>query len=169
MATTLYAQPYDITAKGFFFETAEDFACQAAAKRNRYGLPVEEFAIQFIDGARVDAALTSAFGLHQCDVAAFFEKVETWDDAQKLRAIIATRECGYVSSLETCDPDGFDLDICEEASLRDLAEQFVEDGLFGDIPEWLQVYIDYDAITRDLTVEHSETVIAGRRLVYRCG
>jgi len=169
MATTLYAQPYDITAKGFFFETAEEFARQAAAKRNRYGLPVEEFEIQFIDGARIDASLASALGLHQGDVAAFFEKVEAWDDAQKLRAIIATGECGYVSSLETCDPDDFDLDIYEETSLRDLAEQFVEDGLFGDIPEPLQVYIDYDAIARDLTVEYSETVIAGRRLVYRCG
>lgn len=52
-------------------------------------------------------------------------------------------------------------------SVRELAEQFVEDGLFGDIPEQLQFYIDYDAIARDLAVEYSEIDVADERLVYR--
>lgn len=54
-------------------------------------------------------------------------------------------------------------------SLREGAEQFVDEGLFGDIPEQLRFYIDHDAIARDLAADCSETVIAGRRLVYRCG
>lgn len=33
------------------------------------------------------------------------------------------------------------------------AEQFLEEGLFGDIPERLQSYIDYVAIAPDLIVE----------------
>ncbi len=53
--------------------------------------------------------------------------------------------------------------------MRALAEQFVEEGLFGDIPKRLQFYIDYDAIARDLAVDYSETVIAGSRIIYRCG
>ena len=53
--------------------------------------------------------------------------------------------------------------------MRELAEQFVEEGLYGDIPESLQFYIDYEAIARDLSVEYSETVIAGSRVIYRCG
>ncbi|MEL6311602.1 MAG: antirestriction protein ArdA [Pseudomonadota bacterium] len=169
MTTTLYAQPYDITAKRFFFESAEAFAREVASKRNRYGLPVEEFEIQFIDGERIDAALADAFGLHQGDVAAFFDRVEDWDDHEKLRAIIALSECGHVLSLESCNPDDLDLDIYETETLRDLAEQFVDEGLFGDIPERLQFYIDYDAIARDLAADYSETIVAGRRLVYRCG
>jgi len=40
--------------------------------------------------------------------------------------------------------------------------------LFGDIPERLQFYIDYDAIARDLSADYSETVIAGDALIYRC-
>jgi len=51
-------------------------------------------------------------------------------------------------------------------SLRDLAESFVDDGLYGEIPDALRFYIDIDAIARDLMVDFSETEIAGQRLVY---
>ena len=54
-------------------------------------------------------------------------------------------------------------------SLRELAEHFVDDGLFGEIPERLQFYLDFDAIARDLGLDYAETEIAGIRLVYRCG
>ncbi|MGR3779789.1 MAG: antirestriction protein ArdA [Albimonas sp.] len=169
MTTMLYAQPYDVDAEGFHFESAEDYARKAAGLRNRHGQPVEEFEIQFIDGERIDAALAEAVGLHQGDVAAFFEKVDEWDDDQKLRAIITVGECGYSFSFATCDPDDIDLDLYEVESLRELAEQFVDEGLFGEIPERLRFYIDHDAVARDLAVDYSETAIAGRRLVYRCG
>jgi len=65
--------------------------------------------------------------------------------------------------------DDFDVDIYDVNSMRALAEQFVEEGLFGDIPERLQFYIDYDAIARDLAVDYSEAVIASSRVIYRCG
>lgn len=61
-----------------------------------------------------------------------------------------------------------DVDIYEVKNLRELAEQFVEEGLFGEIPEPLQFYIDYDAIARDLEVDHSCIEIAGISFVYRC-
>ena len=51
--------------------------------------------------------------------------------------------------------------------MRELAEQFVDEGLFGEVPESFQFYIDYDAIARDLAVEYSEIRIAGERLIYR--
>lgn len=53
--------------------------------------------------------------------------------------------------------------------MRELAEQFVDEGLFGDIPERLAGYIDYDAIARDLAMDYAETTIAGEWLIYRCG
>lgn len=54
-------------------------------------------------------------------------------------------------------------------TLRELAEMFVDDGLFGDIPERLQYYIDYDAIARDLAAEYAPISIAGSPYVYRLG
>ncbi len=53
-------------------------------------------------------------------------------------------------------------------SMSDLAEHFVDEGLYGPIPESLAYYIDYEAIARDLSVEYSETSIAGKRLIYAC-
>ena len=53
-------------------------------------------------------------------------------------------------------------------SLKELAEHFVDEGFYGEIPERLQYYIDYNAIARDLSVEYSEISIAGTNLVYAC-
>jgi len=168
MSIQLHAQPYDITAGGFYFESAEDYAEQAAKLRNAHGDPVEEFEIQFIDGAAIDCTLAGAIGLNQANLAQFFRCVEGWDDHDKRAVIIAVGACGYNFDAST-QPSDFDLDIYELDSLRDLAELFVDEGLFGDIPERLAAYLDYDAIARDLSVDYTETEIAGTRLIYRCG
>jgi hypothetical protein len=165
--TELYAQPYDISAKGFFFSSLESYNRKAAKLRNSYGQPVEEFEIQFIDGEEIDCALFSALGIHQGNIGPFFAAVETWEDDEKTRIIIAVGECDYSFDLETGSPDEFELDIYELDSLKDLAEQFVDDGLFGDIPDNIRHYLDMDAIARDLGMDYSETTVAGRRIVYR--
>jgi antirestriction protein len=166
--TTLYAQPYDISATGFYFDDADSYARQADALRNDYCQPVEEFEIQFIDGEAIDAALAEAWHLNQANLARFFEIVDDWSDHQKQRFIVAVGECGYSYDPATVDPDDFDVDLYETDSLRDLAEQFVDEGLFGDIPKHLANYIDYEAIARDLAIDYSQTEIAGQRLIYAC-
>ncbi len=169
MTITLHAQPYDITATGFFFDTLEDYRTNAAALRNEHGDPVEEFEIQFIDGDEIDAALARAWGLNQANVGAFLDKAGEWNEEEKFRFIIAVEECGYDEGRVADTPYNIDLDVYHAASLRELAEHFIEERLFGDIPERLQFYLDYDAIARDLGMDYAETSIAGRDLVYRCG
>ena len=100
MIITLFAQPYDITAHGFYFETKEEFDGKASTLPNAYGEPVEEFEIQFIDGEAIDAELAEAFGLNQANINEFVDAVETWDHWQKLTYIIVVGECGY-EHLET--------------------------------------------------------------------
>ena len=39
--TTLYAQPYDITAIGFYFSSAEQFHAKAAKLANDHGDPLK--------------------------------------------------------------------------------------------------------------------------------
>jgi antirestriction protein len=165
--TTLYAQPYDIAASGFYFETAEEYAERAAKALNDYGQSVEEFEIQFIDGEDLDAALAGAWELNQANFRDFLEAVDAWEDHEKIRVIIAMRE-GLGFNVATDDIDQLEVDIYGVQSLRELAEQFVDDGLYGDIPEPLRGYIDYDAIARDLAMDFLETEIAGERIIYRC-
>lgn len=162
----LHAQPYDITASGFYFDSVADFAVKAAKLRNDHGEPVEEFEIQFIDGKPIDCELAQIIGLNQANVPLFFDAVDEWGDEEKTRVILAVGEFGYELCALT-HPGDFDIDIYHIESMRELAEQFVEDGLFGDIPERLASYIDFDAIARDLSVDYAETTIAGERLIYR--
>ena len=64
-------------------------------------------------------------------------------------------------------PEEFDVDLYHVDSMKELAEQMVDEGLFGDIPEHLERYIDMDAIARDLEFDYSEIEIAGETLIYR--
>lgn len=168
MTLTLYAQPYDISACGFFFEDYADYRAKAAKLKNNYGEPVEEFEIQFIDGNDLDCELAKAIGINQANLAQFLTAAADWDEDDKTIVILAVGECGYAFEDSTA-PSDFDIDIYKGMTLRELAEHFVEEGLFGDIPERLQFYIDFDAIARDLACDYTETDIAGRQLVYRCG
>lgn len=45
----------------------------------------------------------------------------------------------------------------EGYTMEDLAEELVADGVFGDIPESIACYIDYEAIARDLSFDYTET------------
>jgi len=165
--TTFYAQPYDITATGFYFETDEEYQKKVKQVTNDFGGPVEEFEIQFIDGNQLDWHLCEAFGLSQASFGQLIEAAETWDEWDKIKAIIAVGECGVDFDLDD-NLDRLEVDIYEVDSLKELAEQFVDDGLYGEIPDSLVNYLDYDAIARDLGMDYSEIKIAGRRLVYRC-
>lgn len=166
---TFYAQPFDISATGFYFESYDDYQEKVKKAVNTYGQAVEEFEIQFIDGQEIDSRLFDALGLNQANIGPAIEAAENWDDWQKIKVSIAVGECGYDFDLEKGDPDDFDIDFYEMDNMRQLAEHFVDEGLFGDIPEHLANYIDYDAIARDLSMDYSETAIAGKNLIYRCG
>lgn len=167
MTITLFAMPYDISATGFYFTSADEFTTRANALRNAYGQPVEEFEIQFIDGTELDAELARAIGLTQGNMAGFLDCAAQWEDWEKVEAIIAIGEYGY-DFIAVPEPEFSQIDLWGVETLRELAETFVEDGIYGDIPESLRFYIDYDAIARDLSMEYSEITIAGDHYVYAC-
>ena len=167
MSLMFYAQPYDLAATGFYFEDAETFETKSRALKNDYGETVEEFEIQLIEAERLDIELFKALGIHQGNIRAFIATLRAWADWQKLNIILAVRECGYSFDMESDDPDGFDITVYYAESLKEFAEQFVDEGLFGDIPEHLENYIDMDAIAADLRHDYSETSIAGIGLIYR--
>jgi len=164
----LYAQPYDTSAAGFYFRAADEFDEKRTALRNDHGEPVEEFEIQFIDGEPIDAELCKAIGLYQGSVLKVMELMDDLDEHEKITLIIACGECGYRFDPHKDSSSDFELDIYHCESLKELAEHFVDEGLYGDIPKPLAFYIDYDAIARDLAVEFTEIEIAGQRLIYAC-
>lgn len=164
--TSFFAQPYSIDAAGFYFETAAEFQTAAKTNRDRFGQKVEEYEIQFIDGELIDAAIADAHDINQANLSEVIDFIDTAENHEKTALIIAVNECGYDSN---CNIGQIDIDIYEMDSLRELAEQFVEEGLFGEIPDRLRNYLDMDLIANDLGFDYAETEIAGTRYVYRCG
>lgn len=169
METTYYAQPYDLDASGFYFRNFEEYHSKLKACRNRFGQVVEEFELQFIDGETLDCALFEALTISQATIGSFITKAHEWSEDDKTKMIIAVGEGGYCFDVETGDPDDIDLDLYPDITMRDLAEQFIDEGLFGEIPQSIAHYIDYDAIARDLAMDYTETTIASDRYVYRLG
>lgn len=167
MTLLFHAQPYDISAEGFYFRSVDEYDRQAKTLKNQYGDRVEEFEIQFIDGEAIDCDLAKAWGVNQANLVEFFDAIDIWSEDWKTRYIIAVGECGYSHDQLADDPEAIDLTIYQVETLRDLAEEFVDEGLFGDIPERLQFYLDYDAIARDLGMDYAQTTVGGTTLIYR--
>ena len=163
--TCLFAQPYDFTANGFYFQCLEEYVTKSF---NLNGPLIEEYEIQFIDGEGIDCKLFEALNITQCNIEGYFNAVENWDEDQKLKAIIAIGEVGYKFDLSSDSPVSFEVDLYQLDSMRELAEQFVDEGLYGTIPESIQSYLDYDAIARDLSMDYSEITIHGTLYIYRC-
>ncbi len=106
--------------------------------------------------------------VNQTNVGEYLDACDDWSEDAKRKVIIAVGECGYRFDIRADKPDDLDVDIYEIDSLMELAQEFVDEGLFGDIPESIINYLDYDAIARDLGFDYTETTVGGTRLVYRC-
>lgn len=88
------------------------------------------------------------------DIAEINEKIESLDSTDLKKVEYMTSQCGYeldeaISKVEDCT-------IYEGMTMYKLAEEFVEEGIFGTIDEAIQGYLDYDAIARDLSYDYSE-------------
>lgn len=167
MENTYFAQPYNIDARGFFFADADDYKAKRKGCFDRFGQPVEEFELAYVGDSDIDAALFDALAVNQATIMAFMARLSDWNDDQKIRLIIVVGEGGYSFDIGNGDVDDLDIDLYQDTQISDLAYQFVDEGLFGDIPDRLASYIDYEAIARDLAFDYTETVIAGVSLVYR--
>lgn len=73
-------------------------------------------------------------------------------DMRKLEAALEAFSNDVEEHLDNLD----DYDFYENMTLEDLAYEFVDEGMFGDIPENIKNYIDYDAIARDLQYDYTE-------------
>ena len=155
-----HATPYDIHATGFYFENADEFAEKAAAHRNEFGEPVEEYEIQFIDGDDEEAKLVEACGINQANLAAVIDFIDgLTDDAARAAAWYAMRCVGRSFDDVSADTETalgcmivYQCDsLSEEQAIEEYAHYFVEDmGYLENVPDTVAQYFDYEAFARDL-------------------
>jgi len=144
MSSTYYAQPYNIGATGFYFDSYEDYQGQAAALRDDCGSPVEEFEIQYINGD--DGQLFRACDVQQGSLEQWFNDIENLDDNEKAALFYLCDDVGYgiQDALEKLE----DVTLYE-GPLKDAAGELFDDCYLSDVPALVQQYIDYDAFARD--------------------
>jgi antirestriction protein len=82
-------------------------------------------------------------------------ELEDMDNEDVKKALFLVNEQGY--SFEDAIRKMDDVDYYPNMTLKDMAEQFVDEGMFGVIPDKIQGYIDYEAIARDLRFDYAET------------
>jgi hypothetical protein len=91
-----FAQPYSLDANGFYFTDLDDYEAKAAAIKDRYGNPVEEFEIMYIDGD--DGSLFGDCGINQVNLSVWFDEVSILDDHEKAEMFYLVSVTGYTLS-----------------------------------------------------------------------
>lgn len=146
-STTLFAQPYNLDAQGFYFHSTEEFETQSENLRDRFGCPVEEFEIQFIDGEGAD--LFEACGINRSNLFMWFDEIEVLDEHEKISLYFLAGILGY--SLDSA------MNKIDEVSIfhgdaQEAAEELFDDCYAHAIPENLRFYFDIEKFARDLEI-----------------
>ena len=164
MENIYHATPYDINAAGFYFSDYDEYAAKAAAHRNEYGEPVEEYEIQFIDGENY--ALFNALGVNQATLSRWFDDYEELEGEVLVKTVYFL-ERGYGEEQIIDNLDNVEL---YEGSANEYAEEFISDtGMLDGLPENLRYYFDVEAFARDMLAggDISEVEIMGKNYVVR--
>ena len=164
MANIYHATPYDISATGFYFSDYKDYQAKAATHTNRYGEPVEEYEIQFIDGDNFP--LFDALSVNQATLETWFDQFEGLDEDAAAKVLYLSDYLGYTDIAEIIDS----MDDVElfEGSAVEYVEQYIDDtGMLDSMPENLRYYFDTEAFARDMLLsgDITEVEIAGTSYV----
>jgi len=149
-----YANPYNIGATGFYFESNDEFLEKAAALRDDCGNVVEEFEIDVIDGTKEELELVNAIGIDQNNIEAVIEYIESSDE-NDWPALFFLMDNHRVQSFE--DANDKVEDVCiTESRLIDAASELFDECYLSEIPKQsrglIERYIDYEAFARDCEI-----------------
>ena len=142
--STFFAQPYNLDAVGFYFDTLELFTARSEKLTDSLGYPVEEFEIQFIDGD--DVGLFSACNVSQANLNVWFESIEDLSGSEKIALFYLCGVSGYAvdNALDKLDEVSL-----YEGRLQDAAEEMFDEIYLDSVPEAIRAYIDYEKFARD--------------------
>jgi len=93
------------------------------------------------------------------------EEIEALDEFETLQVNILLHE--EQDELQYALDNKDDVQIFEDMDYKDLAENFLDEWMFWDIPSHLTNYIDISAIADDLEGDYLEFDVEGRSGLYR--
>jgi len=142
-----YANPYNIEAEGFYFETFEELESLSADWEDPLGRPVEEYTIELIDGDSGDAELFEALKINPNNIEAFIEFVdETLEATDQGKATLFFLADNYSLSLKE-SLEKMDDVMLYPGDAKEAGEELFFETF--EVPEGLMNYIDIDAFVND--------------------
>ena len=147
----LYANPYDTSARGWYFDSSEDFD-----KKYKKHLPVEEYELEWIDGPEEDRQLFEALNIGPAKLEDFFELVDDLQTDEKAALYYLLRYHGS---------SGVDLgqllllvrdDVrVREGTSKEYVYDLIEDlGGVGELGgNAVEMYFDYETFGRDIEMD----------------
>ncbi|MGX5873002.1 antirestriction protein ArdA, partial [Burkholderia gladioli] len=141
-----FAQPYNTSVWGFYFNDYEDYAEQAAALRDPFGAPVEEFEIQAIDLDNAQSELFNALSIDHGSLERWFDDIVDLDERDMAALYFLVTNNGYKLGDAMDKKDDMTL---FEGSLLDAATDLFDECYLNDVPEAVRSYIDYEAFAND--------------------
>ena len=141
-----YANPYNTSVAGFYFESIEELEEKSVELKDEFGLPVEEFDVEAIDGTREEMELADVFGIDQANIAEFIAFIETSDE-DLWPAIYFILNDNRASSFDEAIRIARDYSI-REGELIDAASEIFNEVY--DLPDEVKMYIDYEKYADDL-------------------
>jgi hypothetical protein len=144
----LYAQPYDMDAKGFYFSGADEYHKKAAKNRNHFGQVVEEYMFEFIDGTDAEFMIFEALkGGDWLDLEKYEEVVdELADDPEKALGVKTLLKSGFAEKKVL---DNLDEIHVSQQSPEDYTYELLEDAGYPSGSDWYFDYERYGAAVRD--------------------
>lgn len=149
-----FAQPYNLSAVGFYFESLEEYRSNVRHCVDDFGAPVEEFELQYIDGDH--ARLFEALRVSQASLTDWFDLLDALDDDADHYLIachLAAEGCA-IGELA----DRWDDYWLYHGTAADYAAEIVAECY--EIPGNLEAYIDYERLGRDMILNSEITELA---------
>lgn len=148
-----FAQPYSLDAQGFYFRTLDEYQEKSSANRDRFGNPVEEYELQYIDGEV--HRLFSLLRVSQASLGDWFDLLdELEDDDDRYLIACSLAEDGYGMEQFASRWDDYSV---YRGSAADYAREVVADCF--EIHSNLEPYLDYERLGRDMVLEGTITEI----------
>ncbi len=145
---TLYANPYDIDANGFYFKSFDEYQQKVANNINRFGQHVEEYEIDYIDGDEEETDYAQVCRPEQANLKEWFENLDIYcgmDDHEQQAFIYLVDVVGYTPAKAL---ENYESVNVFEGTKEDYAYELIEE-CYG-LPEFAKAYFDYDKFARDL-------------------
>lgn len=113
--------------------------------------PHEEYAIHDYEDSEAVGGSVSEYS-SPFDLLEKFNEFISLEEHDQIK-LAAAKEAFGANYVKIENLDEIDMYECD---IEELAEQFVEEGLFGEISPSIINYIDYKAIARDLACDYTE-------------